>query len=274
MRTKTNRDGQESTQEPRKRQEKDESTTKDEMQDIPDLFSVMKKVTDRLKKNPWVCVFIFFFCILSLTYTAYTVGRAGERAQREYSNYGGYHEESRYREGGEGTLSFSYEGDQDNFGDRLLVHTGRMSLRSHIDNMETLENKITNLTTTQGEGYVEAKYSKIFPNWVRTELDLRVAGNKFHTVAESIRNLAVVQEISIRSKDVTDQYFDSSSESETLRKSIEAFRLLLSEATTVKDVITVQKELMHLEQEYGRLNRSARSLKKKSVRGFLYISVV
>mmetsp|Transcript_2389 Transcript_2389/g.3349 ORF Transcript_2389/g.3349 Transcript_2389/m.3349 type:complete len:348 (+) Transcript_2389:56-1099(+) len=274
MRNKTK--SKESSQEPRQYEEKEESTTtKDEMKNTPKPSSAVKEFLVKLQKSQyqWVWVFVMFFCLFLMIFQAYLIGSAEGRQQGLKSLYSGHFEEGSERyskyghwhnEEGERTLSFSYEGDQDSFGDRLLIHTGRMTLSSFKDNLDNLESTITNLTKTEGEGYVEAKSSKIFPHFVRTVLDLRVAGNKFHTVVDSICKLAVVQELSIRSKDVTDQFLDSSSESETLLKSVEALRSLLSEATTVNDVMAVQKELMKSEREYERLNRGARSLKKKS----------
>jgi len=65
---------------------------------------------------------------------------------------------------------------------------------------------------------------------------------------------------------VTDQYLEASSAYETLLKNVEVLRALPTKATSVDEKMTVQKELIHLEQEYDRLTRKALNIKKKSVR--------
>ena len=153
---------------------------------------------------------------------------------------------------------------------RMLVHSGNLSLNTkkgeltgRVDAIETM--------VKDSKGYIESKnsYKQGRNSRERSILDLnmRIPSDVFHSVVKKIQDLVgekMVTNISINSRDVTDEFVDASSRADTLEASRNALQLLMAKAANVKEVMEVQSELNRVTQEFESQKRSAQYLQKQS----------
>lgn len=171
--------------------------------------------------------------------------------------------------------------------ERMLVHSGDMSLASHEGKADDLANKIVHLVEGEGKGYVESRSSRSghghSPSWSdrrdtkSIRLQLRVASTKFHDIVSKIRQMVEkkshVISFSTNSRDVTDEYIDSKARADTLEASRNSVKMILSSANSIKDVMTVKDELNRLTEQIESHRKRAMYLQKQASLSSLSVTI-
>lgn len=153
---------------------------------------------------------------------------------------------------------------------RMLVHSGNLSLNTKKGELTGFVDAIETMVK-DSKGYIESQnsYKEGSNRRERSILDLnlRIPSDVFHSVVKKIEDLVgekMVTNISINSRDVTDEFIDASSRADTLEASRNALQSLMAKAANVKEVIEVQREVNQVAQQFESQKRSAQYLQKQS----------
>ena len=173
----------------------------------------------------------------------------------------------------EQTLEAHRDGDASASIQRMLVHSGELSLKSPRGKANEIADQISDLIPKGG--YVEDRSESLsYTQWSRTkdrrenDMKVRVPNNDFHRVWNQIQGLVDkdhVVSVSSKSRDVTDEYIDASARADTLAASRDALKIILTRANSINDVMTVKTELGSMTEKIESLRRRAVYLKKQAV---------
>lgn len=108
-------------------------------------------------------------------------------------------------------------------------------------------------------GYISNEYSNSYGNITEYTISLRVPAVEFDQITEKIARLAKkVDSQNISSLDVSEEFIDINSRINTKKALETRYRELLQQATTVEDILKIEKEIGSLRSEIesieGRLN--------------------
>jgi len=144
--------------------------------------------------------------------------------------------------------------------DRLVVQESNLSLV--VKNVRESSDKATDWAKSVG-GYMvcsslsqpeEAPYAYVV---------LRIPAKDLKPAIEYFRSLAIkVSSENLLGTDVTDEYTDIGARLETLNKTKAKFEEILSKATAVQDILTVQRELINLQDQIDSLKGRQQYLEK------------
>jgi len=144
--------------------------------------------------------------------------------------------------------------------DRLVVQESNLSLV--VKNVRESSDKATDWAKSVG-GYMvssslsqpeEAPYAYVV---------LRIPAKDLKPAIEYFRSLAIkVSSENLLGTDVTDEYIDIDSRLDTLNKTKAKFEEILSKATAVQDILTVQRELINLQDQIDSLKGRQQYLEK------------
>lgn len=144
--------------------------------------------------------------------------------------------------------------------DRLVVQESSLSLV--VKNVRESSDKATDWAKSVG-GYMvssslsqpeEAPYAYVV---------LRIPAKDLKPAIEYFRSLAIkVSSENLLGTDVTDEYIDIDSRLDTLNKTKAKFEEILSKATAVQDILTVQRELINLQDQIDSLKGRQQYLEK------------
>jgi len=144
--------------------------------------------------------------------------------------------------------------------DRLVVQESNLSLV--VKNVRESSDKATDWAKSVG-GYMvssslsqpeEAPYAYVV---------LRIPAKDLKPAIEYFRSLAIkVSSETLLGTDVTDEYIDIDSRLDTLNKTKAKFEEILSKATAVQDILTVQRELINLQDQIDSLKGRQQYLEK------------
>jgi hypothetical protein len=163
--------------------------------------------------------------------------------------------------------------------DRMLVHNGYLSLQAGKGELQTMADTVERLITKENSGYVESRSSSN-QGWndndkrLVMDIQFRIQSQFFHETIASIQRLVghdMVVSVNVNSRDVTDSYIDATSRADTLEASMKALKTLLERANNVQEVMSVQRELNSLTQQYESQRQRAIHLEKEA--NFSYLSV-
>lgn len=144
--------------------------------------------------------------------------------------------------------------------DRLVVEESNVSLvvedvRQRVDQIiEQVEKEGGYMVSSSINQPQEAPFG---------HLVVRVPKGKLRPTLEFLRRLAVkVASENLKGQDVTDQYFDLEARLETLAKTKTKYEEILNQATTVDQILRVQREIISLQSQIDSLKGQQQYLEK------------
>jgi hypothetical protein len=158
--------------------------------------------------------------------------------------------------------------------DRSVIATAEMTLRSEdvVATVDALE-----LITASVGGFVSGRdisSNPDDPKGTRAVLVLRVPTDKLDTVIDRAQAEGDVVRVTADEQDVTEIVVDVDSRVESARASVERIRALLSEATTIGEVVRIESELSRREADLEALLAQQRSLADQTALATLSVTVL
>ncbi len=142
----------------------------------------------------------------------------------------------------------------------MLVDDVRQSVNQVITYIESKDGYMVSSNISQPE---EAPFAMVV---------LRVPQPELRPTLEHLRGLSVrVTSENLQGKDVTDQYFDLEVRLETLNKTKTKFEEILNKATTVQDLLEVQRQLTYLQDQIDNLKGRQEYLEKTAANAKLTV---
>ncbi|MEM6347815.1 MAG: DUF4349 domain-containing protein [Bacteroidota bacterium] len=122
--------------------------------------------------------------------------------------------------------------------ERKIVKNATMRLI--VSEVDTVRTQVSALAQTYG-GYVQ--------KGDLNQITLRIESQYLDEAMSKIESWGKVDSRSIRSQDVTEQYYDLDSRIKSLEKTRDRYLALLDQAEGVKDILAVERELERVTQE-------------------------
>lgn len=130
---------------------------------------------------------------------------------------------------------------------RLIVRNGNMLVM--VDDIKNAIAQITQLAE-QKKGFVVSSFIPVIEQGATGSIVIRVPSDDFENTMTAIAGLVVeVKSQSTSANDVTQQYTDLNSRLTNLLATEQQFLVILGKATTVTDILAVQKELTNTRQD-------------------------
>ncbi|MCX5118822.1 DUF4349 domain-containing protein [Micromonospora sp. NBC_00362] len=140
---------------------------------------------------------------------------------------------------------------------RAIIYTGRM--RVQVDDVDSAAREATAVATQAG-GFVGGDQRRSADADAVAELELRVPAAKFTGVVEEIAKLGRQQSRQIDTQDVTEETVDLEARITSQRARVESARRLLSRATSITDLVSLENELGRREADLASLEAKKRRL--------------
>lgn len=145
---------------------------------------------------------------------------------------------------------------------RILIKDSNLSLL--VKDVRNTGDQIIAYAKNSGGFMVYASYNKPTESPFAT-ITVRVPTEKLDTALNYIRSLSIrVTSENLVGTDVTDQYVDIEASLATLNKTKEKFEEILEKAITVTDILTVQRELISLQQQIDSLKGQKMSIENNA----------
>ena len=158
-------------------------------------------------------------------------------------------------------------------GDSRVVKSGAIALVVKDKRVTPTLTAIGNAATAEG-GYIAASSTDEYGDNPSGEVTLRVPVAHFESLVAKIRGLdAKVRTATMSGKDVTAQYADLESQLRTLKATRERFLLILSKASTISEILTVQQRVDDVSGQIDRIEGQRRLLGNQSDLSTLTVSV-
>lgn len=158
--------------------------------------------------------------------------------------------------------------------DRAVIATAEMTLRSS-DVTATVD--AIELIASSAGGFVSGRdvnSNPDDPKGTRAIIVLRVPTAKLDSVLDRAQDEGEVVRITADEQDVTETVVDVDSRVESARASVERIRSLLSEATTIGEVVRIESELSRREADLESLLAQQRSLANQTALATLSVTVL
>lgn len=144
--------------------------------------------------------------------------------------------------------------DSNNYTGRMIIVNSRVHITT--DNYKEFSQKIEELMANSG-GYIENKeiysnqtfYNGKEKNLTSGVIELRVPKNSLDSLFNEIKSLGRVDSENVHSEDITSMYRDNKQRKENLEVREQALRKLMSKATKIEDIITIERELSNVRYE-------------------------
>lgn len=163
---------------------------------------------------------------------------------------------------------FSYEtqrfspGAASSSSDRIVVQNTNLSLV--VKDVRAVGEEIVSYARSVGGFMVATSYDRPTESAFAT-VTVRVPTNRLDEALRVFRSLGIkVTSENVYGEDVTDQYTDIEARMATLRKTEAKFKELLDKATTVSDILSVQRELINLQDQIDALRGQKESIEKQA----------
>ncbi|MDG4779157.1 DUF4349 domain-containing protein [Micromonospora sp. WMMD961] len=140
---------------------------------------------------------------------------------------------------------------------RAIIYTGTM--RVQVDDVDVAARETVAVATRAG-GFVGGDQRRSADEDAVAELQLRVPAPKFAGVVEEISKLGTQQSREIDTQDVTEETVDLDARITSQRARVDSARRLLSRATTITDLVTLENELGRREADLASLEAKKRRL--------------
>ncbi|WP_394202362.1 DUF4349 domain-containing protein [Marinagarivorans algicola] len=137
---------------------------------------------------------------------------------------------------------------------RHIIQTASLTLS--VENIDEKVNALSSLVEGYG-GYVKSnnRYTE-----KRANLNIKIPSSKLDIFITEISNLGKVTSNSTSSRDVTDQVIDIDARMKNLIVLRARYRELLGKANTVKEVVSIEKELSKIQTEIDTIEGRRKSL--------------
>ncbi|MDF2547011.1 MAG: hypothetical protein K0R93_1909 [Anaerosolibacter sp.] len=143
--------------------------------------------------------------------------------------------------------------------DRKVIKSGYVDL--NVEEYDDKFSQITRITAERG-GFVEnsntyyKQYNEVNPeeSLKQGSLVIRVPENQFAEVLDHIKSLGTVTNTSISGQDITKEYRSTVDEIENLKVQEKSLRAIMEKATSVKDILEVERELSRVRGEINRMS--------------------
>ncbi|MFI6240764.1 DUF4349 domain-containing protein [Micromonospora sp. NPDC050795] len=140
---------------------------------------------------------------------------------------------------------------------RAIIYTGKM--RVQVDDVDSAAREATAVAGRAG-GFVGGDQRHSADADAVAELELRVPAAKFTGVVEEIAKLGRQQSREINTQDVTEETVDLEARITSQRARVESARRLLSRATSITDLVSLENELGRREADLASLEAKKRRL--------------
>ena len=151
---------------------------------------------------------------------------------------------------------------------RVIVRTADLGIK--VESVIESLDDISKTAVAAGGWVVSSVQSRRFQG----SISIRVPADRFDDVIEQLTILAVeVDFVTTRSEDFTEEFTDVTARSQTLHDTLEALRLLYDRAFSVKDAITIQKEITSIQSDLESLEARLKFLSQSSAFSFISVSL-
>ncbi|MGC5306391.1 DUF4349 domain-containing protein [Micromonospora zamorensis] len=140
---------------------------------------------------------------------------------------------------------------------RAIIYTGTM--RVQVDDVDAAAREATAVATRAG-GFIGGDQRRSADADAVAELQLRVPAPKFAGVVEEIAKLGRQQSREINTQDVTEETVDLDARITSQRARVDSARRLLTRATSITDLVSLENELGRREADLASLEAKKRRL--------------
>ncbi|MFI7575136.1 DUF4349 domain-containing protein [Micromonospora sp. NPDC049497] len=154
---------------------------------------------------------------------------------------------------------------------RSIVYTG--SMRVQVRNVDQAARDAITLATTAG-GFVGGDQRRSAGGDATADLTLRVPAAKFTGVVDELAKLGTRQQQEINTEDVTEETVDLDARITTQRARVDNARRLLSRATSIGDLVSLENELARREADLASLEAKKRRLADLTALSTITVSLV
>lgn len=137
---------------------------------------------------------------------------------------------------------------------RHIIRTASLTLS--VENIDEKVNSLSSLVEGYG-GYVRSNSRHTEK---RTSLNIKIPSTKLDIFISEVSNLGKVSNKSTSSRDVTDQVIDIDARMKNLIALRARYRELLGKANTVKEIVSIEKELSQIQTEIDTIEGRRKSL--------------
>ncbi len=163
------------------------------------------------------------------------------------------------------TESVSYEGKAVT-PDRKIISTA--SLTIEVKNVQAAFNEIAKIVQAN-QGFISSSSTYDTAGRKKGQMTVRVPQKNFNPALEQVEALGTVKSKQISGQDVTEEFIDLGARLGNLKKQETRLAEILKNATTVKDVLEVERELERVRGEIerltGRLNYLNQSVEMSTI---------
>lgn len=150
--------------------------------------------------------------------------------------------------------------------DRKIVSTA--SLTMEVKNIQNALNEITKIVQAN-QGFISSSSTYDTGGRKNGQATVRVPQRNFYSTVEQIEALGTVKSKQVSGQDVTEEFIDLGARLDNLKKQETRLQEILKNATTVKDVLEVERELERVRGEIerltGRLNYLNQSVEMSTI---------
>ncbi|MFI6259465.1 DUF4349 domain-containing protein [Micromonospora zamorensis] len=140
---------------------------------------------------------------------------------------------------------------------RAIIYTGTM--RVQVDDVDAAARETTAIATRAG-GFIGGDQRRSADADAVAELQLRVPAPKFAGVVEEVAKLGRQQNREINTQDVTEETVDLDARITSQRARVDSARRLLTRATSITDLVSLENELGRREADLASLEAKKRRL--------------
>ncbi|MFF0466732.1 DUF4349 domain-containing protein [Micromonospora zamorensis] len=140
---------------------------------------------------------------------------------------------------------------------RAIIYTGTM--RVQVDDVDAAARETTAIATRAG-GFIGGDQRRSADADAVAELQLRVPAPKFAGVVEEVAKLGRQQNREINTQDVTEETVDLEARITSQRARVDSARRLLTRATSITDLVSLENELGRREADLASLEAKKRRL--------------
>ncbi len=150
--------------------------------------------------------------------------------------------------------------------ERKIISTASLSME--VKSVQAIFNEITGIVQASG-GFISSSSTYDAAGRKSGDMTVRVPQKNFYSTIEQVEALGTVKSKQISGQDVTEEFIDLSARLDNLKKQESRLQEILKTATTVKDVLEVEKELERVRGEIerltGRLNYLNQSVEMSTI---------
>ncbi|MGB2568207.1 DUF4349 domain-containing protein [Micromonospora citrea] len=140
---------------------------------------------------------------------------------------------------------------------RSIIYTGTM--RVQVDDVEDAARRAVTAVTTVG-GFVGGDDRRSVAASAQARLELRVPAEKFTALLDELATYGRQQRREVKAQDVTEAVVDLDARIATQRARVESARKLLARATSVSELVTLEREVAEREADLASLEAKKKRL--------------